>query len=51
MTYDEGVEVVEYLLLRGLHFYCWGPTWNWLKVEAHYCALVDKDTSWRGDLE
>ncbi|KKN83788.1 hypothetical protein LCGC14_0294410 [marine sediment metagenome] len=42
MTYAEAVEVVEYLGKRGLRFFAWGTayTWDWAKVEAHYCALV-----------
>lgn len=43
MTYDECVEMVDYLIKRGLRFYTWGQTWSWLKVEAHYCALVQGD--------
>ncbi len=40
MTYGEAMDVIDYLIRRGLRFYAWGPSWDWMKVEAHYCALV-----------
>ena len=42
MNYTEAMEVLEYLRQRGLRWHVWATasTWDWLKVEAHYCALV-----------
>ena len=42
MNYDAAMEILDYLQRRGLHFHSWATahTWDWAKVEAHYCALV-----------